>query len=135
MGIIDSIKKFIAPKAKQRTPFVPKTVDEFIDFNIKQIGERECRNFLKQFGNNCDVVDFHFTLGRQIRNEFSLWTDESADLKQDLWNRIGPARRKVYDDHWNKFGQTFQGRNMHADDASHELMAELVNEISNRYGK
>ena len=107
-------------------------VDNVDDFLVEAINflDAEQIKFIKKAG-SIDVSGYHHSIGREIRNIFCLWSEDSGPLKADLWNRMLTDERKVYDDHWRSCegGKVYQGAEMHADDASHELMKRLFRKI------
>ncbi len=115
---------------------IPSTVEQFVNEFIECAGEEQCRAAIKKYGKNFDVSNFHHGLGQNIRNDFSLWYDDSGDLKADLWDKIGALTRRKYNKHWAECAETkdqYQGRNMHGDDASHELLRYLWAEMVRRF--
>jgi hypothetical protein len=71
-------------------------------------------------------VRVHFGFGRNVRNTFSLWSEESADLKEEIWNSLPLAKKAFYIAWWKG---AFMGRNMHADDASSEIIRALIKRV------
>lgn len=110
-----------------------KNIEEVITNIMDQTDEDSMREIVKKCK---DADDFgakvHHTFGRQMRNELNLWHPESADLKEDIWNHMSPEKQKFYADWWKGKGD-HQGRTMHADDASGELMNVLWDVMKERY--
>jgi hypothetical protein len=121
---------------KNTERMIPQTVEQFVCDFIEEAGEAECRKAIAKYGADFDMGNFHHGLGRNIRNEFSLWTEESGPLKADLWNKIGFLARAKYNKHWSAYPECkdqFQGANMHGDDASHELIKFLWKDMVRRF--
>lgn len=114
--------------------YIPKTVDEFIEKCFEWLGEEECKKALTKLGKEFDVSELHFSLGMDIRNKFLLWTEESAELKKDVWNKIDKQKQKFYIDYWSQYNEKHVGSQMHPDDCSYELLNFLWQEIVKRYG-
>lgn len=68
----------------------------------------------------------HHGFGTYVRNELQLWHPPAADLREDIWNSLTEEKRDYYAKWWKG---DYQGRTMHADDASHTLMIAAVRKI------
>ena len=104
----------------------PATLDEalsFIQYNFGIDGTEAIRK------GDVKPGDYHHGFGTFLRNELLLWHPESADLRAAIWNAMTDDDRAVYNDHWARCGQSYQGPNMHADDASHELLKMAFKKI------
>lgn len=58
--------------------FVPSTIEEAINHIVESLDEKECE-FIRSSG---DSVVIHHTVGRYIRNNWSLWSPDTP-LKRD----------------------------------------------------
>jgi hypothetical protein len=109
-----------------------KTMDETVRFIVDSIDPEERRR-TRELTLTMDIERMatvvHHTLGWFLRNKLLLWDESSADLRESIWDGIGPERRKRYDDYWHALGHVFRGRTMHADDASHELLVATLKRI------
>lgn len=102
------------------------TLKELVDTlysNLTTEDKEYIRNHTKQ---EIHGVTHHF-YGRGIRNEFGLWHDESADLREDIWNSLSEEKKQFYHDWWHG---DYQGRTMHADDASAEILDALIARVT-----
>lgn len=117
---------------------IPKTLEAAAQLMLENIdpGELKKTRVLTQVMDLDEMVgNAHHSIGREIRNIFELWDVASADLKRDIWEHTRPERKKLYDEWWDELGdEVYQGENMHADDACHELMYAVLEKIKNTPG-
>jgi hypothetical protein len=106
-----------------------KTLKEVVDYVMNLAGD-EIREAIFKEDMTKDKISAlaHHTLGRHLRNNLNLWQDSSADLREDIWNSLTPAKQKFYRDWWNGKGD-FEGRTMHADDASGTILDAVMDRI------
>lgn len=64
--------------------FVPSTVNEAIDYLYNNLSDED-KKFIKSEDNSACV---HFTIGMDIRNDFSLW-EENTPISLDFQKRFG----------------------------------------------
>lgn len=80
------------------------------------------------------TAKFHHGFGTGIRNGYSLWADESKPLRQNIWDSMTEEEQAYYNNYWaNTSGETYQGENMHADDASAIIMSRLWELLKMKY--
>lgn len=105
------------------------TVQQVIDYFLADLTSDE----LAQLKKINDVIVLHHSVGRYIRNEFSLWSldSEAAQLKADIWRLTPDNRKEVYNKHWETWGngEQYKEETMHPDDASHELLSLIIKEL------
>lgn len=124
MKISKKIRKFFRKLGFEIEEPTPRTVEELLDEMIERTPESELAKAAAMTED--EMCGLHFSFGMQIRNTFNLWDEKSASLKYDLWhNYMDDWSRAVYQNHWNRFPECagkFEGSNMHADDASNEIL-------------
>ena len=111
---------------------IPETLDEAVSLIIESIEPEELaktRALTKKMDLEDMVTNVHHTMGRFYRNELNFWHPSSAGLRKSIWESLSLERQRVYDDHWQKYGQLHQGEDMHADDASSELLLAVLRVI------
>lgn len=67
----------------------PKTLKEAIIIldELLDKGEKDERNYIKQMSGDKDMIVYHQTVGRDMRNQWGLWQSEkSLELKTELKN-------------------------------------------------
>ncbi len=111
----------------QQLKEIPKTMEDAVRWIVKGISSEEREKVRQELatpkGADRLHAGLHHTYGMYLRNTLQLWHPPSAELRKDIWEKIGPERRSFYDAHWSKYGdQLHQAENMHADDASSELI-------------
>ena len=60
-------------------PCWPNTVEEAVDVLLKKMGSDDI-NTIKEMPKAGEMIEFHHTLGRWVRNNFGLWQDNQALL-------------------------------------------------------
>jgi hypothetical protein len=103
-------------------------VQEVIEDFFKEL-EPEELEYLQMVKEKRGLNVLHHSVGRYIRNMYSLWTPDSSALKRDIWDRTPDKMKKLYNAHWMQYGETYQGETMHPDDASTELLRLIAKEL------
>lgn len=109
----------------------PKTLSEAVQWCLDHMSD-EFKTGVKAEISKGQRPLLHFGFGTFVRNSLGLWSERSADLREAIWNEIGPARQEKYNRHWAKYEKTanqYQGQNMFADDASGEILDALVERL------
>jgi hypothetical protein len=65
---------------KEENIVIPRNMDEVFEFFDKELTIEEKEELMKY-----DAIEFHYSFGRWIRNNFGLW--ESSELKAWLINK------------------------------------------------
>ncbi len=71
----------------------------------------------------------HHGFGTFVRNSLRLWyPEQSGDLLQSCWDSLSPEKQEFYRKWWAGKGD-YEGRTMHADDASGVILEAAVQKI------
>lgn len=110
----------------------PKTLDEAVNLIISGIDPIELEK-TRELTKTMDLDEMagrvHHTLGMFFRNKLHLWyPEQSGDLLQSIWDSLTPEKQDYYRRWWAGKGD-YQGRTMHADDASHTLLVATLKRI------
>jgi hypothetical protein len=116
--------------AEQQPP--PRTFEEAVNRVLEMVDVHDHFLDLIDRGEATDTIlaKSHHGLGTWLRNQWGLWVEDSASLREDIWNHLTPDQQQFYRRWWN--GQ-HEGRTMHADDASDRVLAEVVERIRKRF--
>ena len=112
------------------------TLQEVVDHLLEQAPEEMLRKVIKE---NPDADAFtathHDGYGTGLRNYLNLYQEDSADLKQDIWDNLTDKEKDSFNNHWRQVApdEDYTGRNMHADDASSIIMARVWEAAKEKY--
>ena len=109
-------------------PYMPKTMDEAIAYVIRDVGEQIIKERSRGITAESLGGQMHHSYGRHLRNTLGLWSDDSADLKESIWDSLPEEKQKHYREWWRGKGD-HEGRTMHADDASSEIIEAALRRI------
>ncbi len=110
-----------------------KTLHEAVQFIVSKMAPDDIAAIREALGGDASpetmITRAHHGFGTHVRNTLKLWQDESADLRQDIWNHLTPERQDFYRKWWLGKGD-HEGRTMHADDASHSILDAVLQHIA-----